>query len=252
MLVRLFLIGLLSMPGVLLANTVRLGGMIRCPYVCAAGDPNPGVMVEIAQRVFERNGHRLEFEPLPWSRALKYVRNGQLDAIAGVLRRNAPDLVYPQRALAMSRYSFFVPAASSWQYSGLVSLWQVQIGVTQDVSYGSMDSYIQRYRHSPRIQSLAGETAVSQNLRAMHLGRIDALLEDRAVIDYYRQQNVSGALLREAGSLHAERLYIAFAPDSPQAVEYARILSEGMGRLRAEGALDKILQRYGLSDGLAE
>ncbi|MEH6651055.1 MAG: transporter substrate-binding domain-containing protein [Motiliproteus sp.] len=248
MLVRFVVMILLSLPTVLLADTLRLGGMDRCPYICVSDQQRPGYMLEIAQEVFSRAGHTVEFEPLPWSRALRYVRGDHLDGIVGVLRRNAPDLLYPKQAQAVSRFAFFVPASSDWRYSGLVSLWQVQIGVTQDVSYGSMDSYIERYRDSPRIQSLAGEAAVSQNLRAMARERIDVLLADRAVIDYHRHKDSADEVLKEAGVLHAEYLYIAFAPSSLQAPEYAQILSEGIDRLRSDGTLAAILLRYGLSD----
>ncbi len=250
MLVRVFVIGLLSLPGLLLADTLRLGGMVRCPYVCAADDQHPGFMLEITQEILEQAGHKVLFEPLPWSRALRYVRSNNLDGIVGVLRRNAPDLVYPKLAQAVSQYVFFVPASSRWQHTGLVSLWQVQIGVTQDVSYGSMDSYIRRYQHSARIQSLTGVTAINQNLRAMELGRIDALLADRVVMDYKRLKDPLSLPLKEAGSLHSEHLYVAFAAGSPKAAEYARILSDGLDRLRSDGTLDTILQRYGLSDWL--
>lgn len=249
MLARVLLFGLLSLPGLLLADTLRLGGMVRCPYVCA-DDEHPGFILEITEEILERAGHKVLFEPLPWSRALRYVRSNNLDGIVGVLRRNAPDLVYPKLAQAVSQYVFFVPANSSWQHTGLVSLWQVNIGVTQDLSYGSMDSYIQRYKHSPRIQSLSGVTAVNQNLRAMELGRIDAVLADRVVMDYRQLKDPLSFPLKEAGSLHAEYLYVAFASGSSEATEYARILSDGLDRLRADGTLDTILQRYGLSDWL--
>ncbi|MEH6471353.1 MAG: transporter substrate-binding domain-containing protein [Halopseudomonas sp.] len=245
---RLLLIGLLCIPNGLQAKTLQLGGIVRCPYVCAADDPYPGFMLEIAQKVFDQAGHKVQFELLPWGRALRYVRRGSLDGVVGVSRRNAPDLLYPQRAQAIARYAFFVPSTSAWQYSGLVSLWQVRVGVTQDISYGSMDSYIRRYRDGVQIQSLAGETAASQNLHALSRGRIDVLLEDRAVMDYLAHKNPASVKLTQAGSLHAERLFIAFSAVLPESEDYAATLSDGLGRLRSSGELAAILARYGLSD----
>lgn len=248
MLIRLGMVALLMLPGMLWAETIRLGGMPRCPYICDINDPQSGFMLDIAREIFEGQGYQVQFDPLPWSRALRSVRSGGLDGIAGVLRRNAPDLIYPRQAQALSDYAFFVPQDSNWQHTGLVSLWQVRIGITQDISYGSMDSYIHRYLDDARIQSLAGEAAIDQNLLALKRQRIDVVLEDRAVMGYHLRSDALTISLKEAGSLHSEHLYIAFSPGSPRASEYSQILSDGLDLLRADGRLDQILARYGLSD----
>ncbi len=230
------------------AETLRLGGMIRCPWVCTDAEGMPGVLVEIATSVFEPEGVEIEFQSLPWSRALRYVRAGNIDAITGVLRRNAPELVFPGRPQAVSQFVFVVPDSESWRHVGLVSLWQVRIGVTQDVSYGSMDSYIRRYRDSDRIQALSGETAIIQNLRALQSQRIDVLLEDRSVLNYH----LKGAAeyhLKEVGVLPAENLYIAFDPEHPDSESRAGLLSKKMKSLQESGELEQIYRKYGIAVG---
>ncbi|MEH6651053.1 MAG: transporter substrate-binding domain-containing protein [Motiliproteus sp.] len=240
----------LLFPGAALADTLRLGGMVRCPYICDADVERPGFMLEVARHVFGQAGYQVEYHSLPWSRALKHVRTGHLDGIAGVLRRNAPDLVYPKQAQAFSQYVMFVPETSNWQYTGLVSLWQERIGITQDVSYGSMDSYIHRYRDTERIQSVGGISTVAQSLMTLARGRISLFIEDRAVVRDYLSQAEPERHLKEAGQLHGENIYIAFSPSNPKAEEYAQVLTEGIDRLRASGGLARILAAYNQPDWL--
>ena len=244
------LILVLLYPGGVLADTVRLGGMVRCPYICDVETERPGFMLEVARQVFGQAGHHVEYHPLPWSRAMKYVRTGHLDGLAGVLRRNAPELVYPKKPQAVSQYVLFVPGTSDWRYTGLVSLWQERIGITQGVSYGSMDSYIQRYRNTERIQSVVGVTTVAQSLVILARRRVGLFIEDRAVVRYYLNQAEPERHLKEAGQLHEENIYIAFSPSNSKSEEYAQVLTQGIDRLRASGELARILATYNQPDWL--
>ena len=43
-------------------------------------------------------------------------------------------------------------------------------------------------------------------------------------------------------------VHFAFAPDNPRAPDYARLLDEGVARLRESGGLAASMARYGLED----
>jgi polar amino acid transport system substrate-binding protein len=95
---------------------------------------------------------------------------------------------------------------------------------------------------------VSGATGLMQNIKKLLAGRIDALIEDRAVFQNYLYQADIPDQFAEAGVAFEEDVYIAFSPSHPHATEYAGILSAAIVELRASGKLDRILKKYGLQD----
>ncbi|MEH6813477.1 MAG: transporter substrate-binding domain-containing protein, partial [Motiliproteus sp.] len=206
------------------AEVITLGANLKCPYVCDESPELPGILVEIAKHAFSRTGHQIQVIYLPWSRALRYAELGEISGVIGVLRRNAPTFRYPKVPQAVSVIQFFTLATSSWEYQGLRSLTPVRIGVTQDNSCGSMDSYIRRYHHTEKVMEVSSESAIQQLLRGLRRGRINALLEDQNVLNYQLQQQGTLIDLKPAGQLSAENMYIAFHPQHPGASRFASLV----------------------------
>ncbi|MCF8076816.1 MAG: transporter substrate-binding domain-containing protein [Desulfotignum sp.] len=77
-------------------------------------------------------------------------------------------------------------------------------------------------------------------------GRIDALIEDRAVFRYYLHTTGMPDEFAEAGTAGMEKIYVAFSPELENARRFADMLTKGMTALRESGALLKILNSYGL------
>ena len=69
-------------------------------------------------------------------------------------------------------------------------------------------------------------------------------------IKKYRKDNVLIAARKRISFVfdHFEKIYIAFSPQKPESHKLAKILSEGMLKLRESGKLEEILNKYGLSD----
>ncbi len=65
----------------------------------------------------------------------------------------------------------------------------------------------------------------------------------------FAMKNYIEDAVESAGQVGApEPVFIAFSPANPRAKEYARILDEGMKKLRSSGRLEKILGKYGIKD----
>lgn len=83
-------------------------------------------------------------------------------------------------------------------------------------------------------------------------GRIQVLLEDEHVMRYQLSRTGQTGKFKHAGYVPAlpetARVYIAFSPKHEASTDYARLLSEGVTRLRASGELEHILSDYGVSD----
>lgn len=226
-----------------------------CPYNCDPLSDKPGYMIEIAQKAFRRHGITVEYQTMPWTRAIEETRLFKHTAIVGASQNDAPDFVFPKIPQGWMENVFYVIKGSKWRYSGEPSLEHISFGAVADYAYGNpIDAYIEKHKDDlKRVQLVAGDNALDLNIKKLMAGRIDALIEDEHVMNYYLSQR-SAAIrekLMEAGSLPPSRqssLYIAFSPEAPEAKKYADILTKELEKMRKSGELKKILDRYSVSD----
>lgn len=232
------------------ADEVTLRADIWCPYNCEPHSERPGFLIEIAKSVFEKAGHTINYELLNWSRAILETRKGEYDAIIGAYRGDAPDFIFPENELAVSQICFYTKKENKWEYTGLDSLSTVTVGVINDYSYGDLlDPYIKEYeRNHERVQISSGDNALEKNFSKLIKDRITTFLEDQMVMGYFLRKNDQSDLIRKAGCLKGENVYIAFSPVNPKSKEYADLLSQGVQELRESGKLKIILDSYGVTD----
>lgn len=244
------LIALLT-PSALHADTISLRADLWCPYNCAPNADKPGFMVEIANYAFSKAGHKVDYAVLNWSRAILEARNGQYEGIVGASPGDAPDFIYPEQEQGVFQSCFYTKSERQWAYDGIGSLASLALGVIKDYSYSDtrVNTYIKTYGNdAKRVQINSGDEALEKNFQKLLLGRVDAIVEDRAVMGYFLRGTAQGHLVKQAGCLERANVYIAFSPAKPRAREYAQILSEGLSELRATGKLKTILDSYGISD----
>ena len=95
------------LPATAFPDTILLKSDTWCPYNCALDAKLPGYTIEVAKRIFEKAGHKFKYEVVPWSRALKLVKEGDITAIVGVTRNEAPELIFPEQEFGISDINFF-------------------------------------------------------------------------------------------------------------------------------------------------
>jgi polar amino acid transport system substrate-binding protein len=227
---------------------------VYCPFNCEPGSARPGVLIELATRIFGDAGYRIEYRALNWARAVKDVRAGRYDALVGASGPDAPDFVYSKQPLMYQRNCFYTAASSTWQFNGYDSLKSQTLGVANGYRYSaSLDEYI---RNAPargaRVESAAGDSPMEINVRKLTHGHVDVMIEEVAALRFYLGEHPPEVPLREAGCLAANGVYIAFSPARAESHIYADVLSAGLQRLRAQGEYKKIMARYGMSDDLLQ
>ncbi|WP_019530097.1 substrate-binding periplasmic protein [Dasania marina] len=225
---------------------ISLVGEEYCPHNCQPDSTKPGYLIEIAQLIFKQAGYTVSYNIMPWSRALHGARYGEFDAVVSVGRAEALGFVFPSSTMGHARHSFYTLANSTWQYTGEESLHGVRLGAIQDYSYGTFYyRYIVPNMQQPdRVQVIRGYNGLARNLKKLASGRIDVLVEDQFVMDYYHFHKNMGVQLRLAGVADEEDLYIAFSPTNPESQHYAMLLQQGYERLQATGQLKKIVDKY--------
>lgn len=234
------------------AETVTVVADPWCPYNCAPDSKHPGLIIEIVKTAFERHGIQVEYQTLPWTRAVAETRAGRFHAIVGASRGDAPDFIFPETPQATSLMSFFVKEGTTWRYKDLNSLNDITLGSIADYSYSTeIDNYIEmNKRDMRRVQVISGESALTTNLKKLALGRIDSVIEEENVMLHHLSVFPVNERIVYAGSLPItkdQELFAAFSPTLTSSKRYAEILSQETKALLADGTIDKIREHYGLN-----
>lgn len=230
------------------ADTVVIRADHWYPMNGTPGDANPGFMIEIAQRSLAQGGHTVDYDLMPWERALHSAENGIIDCVVGAYKSDAPNLLFPEHSQGVDITGTFVKKGSPWRYSDVEGLKSVQIGAITGYSYGDdLDAFIEQ--NPQKVQLLSGDTALEQNIRKLLGGRIDVILESPAVFNAkLKELNLQGQAEFAGAIGEPENLYIACSPKKDTSKAYIKLISDGTQQLRQSGELKTILEKYGLSD----
>jgi polar amino acid transport system substrate-binding protein len=229
-------------------ETLVIAADLWCPINCAPDSPKPGIFVELAHEIFAEHGIAVRYETRNWARVLQEVRRGGINAAVGAGREDAPDFLFTETPVAMSRNCFYTRRDSNWRFTGVDSLVQVRLGVINDYSYGEqLNAYVMAHRDGDRVQVAAGDKALNLNLTKLRHDRIDALLENSWVIQAQVAELGLRGELREAGCREPDvPIYLGFSPARADSARFAELFEQGLRRYRADGRLRALLQSYGV------
>ncbi len=233
-----------------LAATLSFRSDYWCPYVCEPNTSQPGYMVEVLQQIFQKQGHTLEVRLTNWTRAIKDTRTNKAQGLIGARRANAPDFIFPEKPLGITRNVYFTHKNSSWTFQGRQSLQTARIGVINGYSYGDSIDHLIQTRHKSFIP-FSGERPLEQVIKMIENGRLDAFIENPLALHYaLKNQNIATETLKVAGWVSAQDpfLFIAFSPNNPESKTYATLVTKGIQELRRNGKLKRILDKYHLED----
>lgn len=234
----------------LAAQPVILCADTYCPYNCEPGSAAPGYLIELAQAAMATRGETVEYQIMPWQRAIISTRGGQCDALVGTPVGEPADFIFPAVEAGMNINIFITLSNSTWRYQGSASLAEVTLGGIDGYVYGEpVDSWIAQHLHQPsRVQLISGESAIEQNLVLLESGRTNAYIEDKMVLQYRAHIKSIHTPWRIAGEASRLPLHIAFSPAKTESAARAQALAKVVISWRKSGKLRALLGRYGLGD----
>lgn len=238
------------------SDTLRIATDEWCPYDCIASQNQGkvGYLGDLLVETLEARGHKVEFVEVSYSRGLQLVREGKLDGTMACFREEAPDFVYPDFALGKSNSTFFSQKDSNWRYTGKESLEQAElIGIIKGYDY--IDPTVMDYlnQNPENVLAITGEKPLERLLEMLINGRLTAVIEDKSVLEYKAQQMGKADQLKVSGITDVViDVYTSFSPQNPNSAEYAQIVSEETLKMREDGRLQTLLDRYGIQDWQAQ
>lgn len=219
-----------------------------CPYNCKENEQDVGIFLEVVRKIYEPMGYTITYKTMPWSRAIEDTRNGKFNAVIGAVHDEVPDFVFPIFPTIEVSTGFYTLPANPWTYKDAQGLQNISLGVIQDYLYNSdVNLYIKNNKDNfQRIQVVSGDNALSKNIQKLLHGRIDAIIEDKAVMAYYMKKFNLADQIRFAGETSREGLFVAFSPNVEESKTYSKIFDDGLSRLRRSGELKEIFSKYGV------
>ena len=232
------------------SETILMKSDKWCPFICdpiLSKDKQQGYVIEVAKIIFEKKGHNVVFQTDTWTNSIDSVRLGVATAIAATTKADAPDFIYPGKSMGNNKECFYVKRKDPWEFTTISSLKNRKLGTVESYAYSAeLMSFIRE--NSANILKGQGENPLMLNIDHLNDGKIDTIVENPFVFNYFTENKNIRDHFEEAGCTEGDPLYIGFSPKNPRAKEFAKILENGIEELRKDGTLGKIIQKYSLKD----
>lgn len=232
------------------ANTLIFQADEWCPYNCSDDAKNKGYIVDILNEVYGKLGYRVVYQTINWSRVIRNARLARTHGIIGALKDDAKDFVFPTSSIGNTVIGLWGKSEENIQVDQLSDLAPLNIAIVKGYTYGDeLDSYFAEHNERRgKLQITSGGKPLARNIELLKKGRIDAIVEDNAVIQYQLHQQNLTKHISHINDLNSDQIFVAFSPNNPQSPHLAMQLERGMHELRKSGKLERILAKYGLTD----
>ncbi len=166
------------------AEVLKLGVVDFPPYEYRTKNNIDGMSVEIVKHIFKKMNKPFSFMFLPWSRALLYLKNGEIDGLFDIIKKAEREKYADySKVVLMNEYtSLFVLKESNIVYNkNLSELGSYVFGLRQDFSYGAKFDYARKNKIIKKIETSPFPKKLFIKL---NYGQIDILVGDKYGIPY--------------------------------------------------------------------
>lgn len=243
----------LSLVASVFANTVSVVADPWCPFTCAPQLGMNGAMIDVLSEIFGKIGKGLEYKNMDWSKAIQETREGKFSAIAGALKSDAPDFIFPETPIGFQRSCLFIrKGTAEIKTIEQKSLKGLKVGAVKDYKYGEpFDSVVPDMQQAggPPMHFVEGVNTTQKLFSDLKSGLIDVLIEDESVVSFLGalpSQPLKGIQFVKTVCQAKQPLFVAFSPKRPESAKLAAQLDKGLQRLSEAKKLAKIWKNYSI------
>lgn len=233
----------------LMAETITVRADLWAPYNAQPDSDHPGTVIEMTKEIFAAHGITIDYQLLPWPRAVQACKNGEIDAIVGSMGKEFDGIVIGTQPVATATSSLIGLAEQKFSFADstdFAALDQIQIAYPRGYNFtADIDAYL-RSPTRTNITEVGGEEPLIQAVALLEHKRVDAYIEDYLVF-FAALPDEKKAHFKVLGQMSQPiPFYIAFSPTKPQATHWAELLDQGLVELKRTGRYTAILARYGI------
>ena len=203
--------------------------------------PDGGALTVIVKEAFRRTGHNAQIDFIPWSRALKNVKEGQSDFVMGAYfnEERAKTYVVSDPIYSIDLGLVALDSLGLSYIHTLRSIAPYRIGVSRgfaNTEEFDQADYIQRdVAKSPKL-----------NLRKLFRNRVDMIV---GAFDIFRHQakleNLdSSRLVFVQPPLQSNSLYLLGSRKVPDGEQLIADFNQGLAQMIEDGTMKKYLKKY--------
>lgn len=227
-------------------KTINFITIDYCPLTCT--DPNkPGIMVEIAKKIFESKGYNVKIKMITSiTRAVKEVQQGRYDSLITGNKSHALGLVFPKTPALSHPIRFFSHKDLDWSFHSIQSLQDVELGVIKDFNYSNkeINEYIKKGKN---VTQIGPDQPVLRSIKMMEKKRIDVWIAGEYVAKYHILKNgLSETIKSSSKVIGTYDNFISFSPKNPHAKKYSRIIDNGLKQFFKKKQMSLLLKKYGI------
>ena len=217
-----------------------------CPYTCVGESQGSNIIGDYVAEVLAQEGIQLVVESFPWSRAIKFAEQGQVDGLLTATHAEAPSLSFTEQPTGFYQVCFFTNRTNAWRYSPPLNLTQQTLGALKDYGYNDvLDRYItQPYQD---VVTLAGDNGLSRLISLLSKGRVDVIVADPLVLSWQlRKENLQENAIVNAGCMDKQPFYLALSRHYQNHAVLLQKLNRAFSRAENQQKLEHTLQKYTL------
>lgn len=250
--VFIFIFSILISISTLAKNKIIIASDEWCPFNCAENVAESGYLIELAKLIYEKHEIDVEYRVMSWSRAVHACEIGEVDAVIGGYKEDAPTLIYPSEPMGAIGFNYYAINGSFVVLNSIKDLASYKLGVSADYSYGeAMDAYIQQHaKDKQKIKIAYGEQPLKSNLLFLSKGIVDVVVEAPEVMRLQLNQNSDYLdIVKPVGQAQAPKdIFMGFSPINPNSYYFAEIFSKEMRTLKGSEALAQLKIKYGIAN----
>ncbi len=204
-----------------------------------------GLAWEVVLNSFQRSGYRVHLYIVPWTRAMKMLDQGLVDAVFPAIKNPSRLAKYQfsaQRVYPKNDLLLYTRANDQQLITGLDNLAGKRVATIRGFSYGSTWD---QFTSSNDLNNINVNDA-KQGFNLLEKGRIDALVGYQLSHDYHlKNWNKTALFSKTAAFDQAHSFLMGRSDNAPLMNDY----DQGRAALDQQGDYQQLLQKWGM-DGL--
>lgn len=237
----------LGLLGLLCAGPAMAHGKLRLvadnwPPFTDTAMPGGGLATSIVTTALTRAGYAIEFEEVPWARALKGVGDGRYDVLINAWYNEERKQVGQfSAAYLVNRIRLLKREGEAFAYQRQSDLYPYAIAVVRDYAYSPAFDADQRL-NKVLVRSF------SSAVRMLAAGRVNLTVEDEFVARYNLQrepQEVREAVTFVDPPLGENSLHILVSLKHPQHRKIVSRFEKAIAAMKADGSYARLLHQHG-------